>query len=572
MNLQKLGFLVLLGITIPVRSANDWDVPCFDGVCEYDLPSTSGASGTLHIWGTRDAVSDITPAAGWEVIGCSPDALSQDIRLACTNPRGCDHLFQGTGGPEGKYVRLPENCGRSSFARVTKAWTPADQSVPPSIAPQVVKRDASAPLVHAVTLDALGSVDDPIDQEPVHFAIYAINTPGVDLSSVGEKVSQLRKRGYLDLIGATALEAITSNFNKSFNANVQKSFDTEPINIFSDEIQCGLVDSSLNITADAKLTLNDFTFAAFVAGTAHPIKHITNFSFSSDFSASLGGELNFKGDVSVQKQFNKDLLNPPFPIDILGLDFPPFVTIGPTFQVQTELDLDFDVAVDLTVGLNYELTNGHLGIAKNLSSDSSADFQIGDTPLSLSAGSSIDATASISVHLIPTLDFGIEFFDNLTSADVFLNLDASATLQLSAGASHNTSLATVQSRNTDLDLLRKSSVAGAISAAKAKEVRQVSNDDPSLCADISVGLDVNAGLSGIISELPFLNQFTNVPLKSEKFELFTSCPSTANVASKKRSLQQRDGLLCLPGNASSDLIPLQTGTTISHNQIHPKSS
>jgi len=136
---------------------------------------------TLFQWGSQDAISDITPAAGWMILGCAPDVLAQDIRLVCksndTSAAGCDHLYQNIGA-DGKIVRLPENvttfwfctnksftnssskCGKSPFARVAKSCVPADQSIPASIAPRLVRRDGSQPEVKALSLDTnFGAVD-----------------------------------------------------------------------------------------------------------------------------------------------------------------------------------------------------------------------------------------------------------------------------------------------------------------------------------------------------------------------------------------------------------------------------
>ncbi|KAJ7236637.1 hypothetical protein C8J57DRAFT_1569314, partial [Mycena rebaudengoi] len=81
-------------------------------------------------WGAQTAISDITSAAGWEIIGCSPTALAQDIRLMCTGDKSqCQHLYSGHGAVD-TLVRLPESMSRP-FARVAKAWVPKDQSLPP---------------------------------------------------------------------------------------------------------------------------------------------------------------------------------------------------------------------------------------------------------------------------------------------------------------------------------------------------------------------------------------------------------------------------------------------------------
>lgn len=44
-------------------------------------------------------------------------------------------------------------CGQGPFARVTKAWIPEDQSLPPAAASRLVRRDGSVPTVRALSLD-----------------------------------------------------------------------------------------------------------------------------------------------------------------------------------------------------------------------------------------------------------------------------------------------------------------------------------------------------------------------------------------------------------------------------------
>ena len=112
-------------------AANDWSIPCIQGQCSWDIPADSGASGTMNIvrlclcsrnsalcrdladratytqWGPTNAISDITPAAGWKITSCDPVATKQDIELVCEgdNPN-CGHLFQGEA--QNTIVRLPD--------------------------------------------------------------------------------------------------------------------------------------------------------------------------------------------------------------------------------------------------------------------------------------------------------------------------------------------------------------------------------------------------------------------------------------------------------------------------------
>lgn len=58
--------------------------------------------------GSSSAISDITPAAGWTILDCDPNAVSQEIRLVCTgDEETCNHIYQG--GCKSTLVRLPES-------------------------------------------------------------------------------------------------------------------------------------------------------------------------------------------------------------------------------------------------------------------------------------------------------------------------------------------------------------------------------------------------------------------------------------------------------------------------------
>lgn len=119
--MRPISFSILTSfLLVTVLAINDWSQPCFNGACEYFLPAHDTASGSLKIWGSANALSDITPAAGCEIIDCTPDTLTQEIRLVCfnndTGSPDCDHLYQNDGAV-GKVVRLPESCGYNAFAR-----------------------------------------------------------------------------------------------------------------------------------------------------------------------------------------------------------------------------------------------------------------------------------------------------------------------------------------------------------------------------------------------------------------------------------------------------------------------
>ncbi|KAK6981307.1 hypothetical protein R3P38DRAFT_2452981, partial [Favolaschia claudopus] len=145
--------------------------PCFHGDCSYDIPSSSEVSGLLRVWGAADAISDITPAAGWTILDCEKGALSQDVRLVCHDSSGCPHLAQSTGSV-GKLVRLPESCGQSAFARVTRDWLHQDQALPVELASRLRRRDGVLPEVKGLTLDTDFHSTELSQAGPVNFAIH----------------------------------------------------------------------------------------------------------------------------------------------------------------------------------------------------------------------------------------------------------------------------------------------------------------------------------------------------------------------------------------------------------------
>jgi hypothetical protein len=143
---------LLLFLLPSALAANDWSKPCTSGSCSYEAgDGVKSAWSALYISGDVNTVSDITSAAGWEILGCDPNSSQpQDIRLVCTNPSaGCSQLFQG--GAEDTIVRLPESCSSGPFARVRRTWVHEDQSLPPSVSKKV-KRGAKRK-VRGIALD-----------------------------------------------------------------------------------------------------------------------------------------------------------------------------------------------------------------------------------------------------------------------------------------------------------------------------------------------------------------------------------------------------------------------------------
>ncbi|KAF7378215.1 hypothetical protein MSAN_00246200 [Mycena sanguinolenta] len=131
-------------------------------------------------WGSNTAIGDITEAAGWKILNCSPDVLTQDIRLVCMGETSmCQHLFSGHGAVD-TIVRLSEDCGKGPFARVQKSWIPADQSMPADIAARIVRRDGSQPQVQALTLDTNFTAVDSSKLDKLNFLLGFLSSEPCD--------------------------------------------------------------------------------------------------------------------------------------------------------------------------------------------------------------------------------------------------------------------------------------------------------------------------------------------------------------------------------------------------------
>ncbi|KAF8988456.1 hypothetical protein BDQ17DRAFT_1257644 [Cyathus striatus] len=487
-----------------VHAANDWSKPCLSGVCQYDLPSSTngGSSGTVKIWGSQNAISDITTAARWEIIGCSPNTTSQTVRIVCkddeTTSKECAHLFSNL-GPEGKIVRLPENCGKSAFARVAKSSIPADQSIPSSISRRIVRRNGAQPQVKALTLDTNFSAVDTSKFGNVNFVLRGATIPGangdISIPQVQSRAhGMVNQRGLFSGIG-NLLNPITSlnDWNTSSLGNTSKTipFDvTKSTQIFNKDISCPplTAGAKVNVNVDTHGTAN---IGIAASGTILPPK-VEDFAITASLSADLGGSINLNANVGGSLDSGKIQI---FEIGIPGLDFPGILTIGPSFQVNAELTATLDVEANLTVGVNYQITNANFDFPSKAGSSTGGSFKPADTPLQLSLASSVKATASLEAHIIPSINIGINALDGVVNSGIFLDLDTSAkaSLTVEAGAQANVTSSAVSSSH----------------AARTSV---------SVCFDVTAGLSVNVGATA--SFFGLFDPSTTITLFNKQFDLF----------------------------------------------------
>ncbi|KAJ7680190.1 hypothetical protein B0H14DRAFT_3062513 [Mycena olivaceomarginata] len=422
--------LVIVPFLSGVFSANDWNTPCVNGECSYDLPTTNGPSGTLKIWGSENAITDITPAAHWQILGCNQTTLSQNIRLVCMNddPSSlCGHLDQNTGAVN-KIVRLPENCGANAFARVSKFWVPDDQSIPSLIKTRLIRRDGNPPVVKALAIDTNFDAVDWSKVGKVNFAIHATSVPGA----------------------ATDIQIPGS-------PRADKTFQIEPVtlnksaNLFNTSVNCGSTSASLSVDIDANVTAQP-ALTVSVEGTFIPPR-LSKFDVVTGMTAQVSGALTVSAELTghvdsgvipllnvgipgmlTSHDFNCLLSSLLLPC-ILGFDFPEILTIGPSFQLNAQFVGDVQLSMDLSVGINFDVNNAQLIFPPNSATPDSSAFSIGDTPLSLSAAPGVQATGTLTAHLIPSLNLGVTAFGSKANANIFLALDTSAELVLNLDAS-----------------------------------------------------------------------------------------------------------------------------------------
>ncbi|KAJ6587509.1 hypothetical protein DFH09DRAFT_229978 [Mycena vulgaris] len=440
-NIMTSSTFLILSFLASVYAVNDWTKPCTSGICSYDLPSTNGSasSGTIKIWGSHTAIGDITEAAGWEILDCSPNALSQDIRLVCMDDidtSKCHHLHQGHGAVD-TIVRLPESCGKGPFARVANIGVHPDQSIPASLAPRIVRRDGSQPQVQAITLDTDYAAVDHAKTGAVHLAIQGVNVPGLgDVLDNNIPSSQRRSRLNRRQFNNFVSDAANSMSNAMYAANtidINKSkalpaadFSKQGT-LFHKSLSCPPISASLSVDVAAKGHVV-VTLGAAATGTIAP-PSLTDFSIIASLTADLTGTIDLKADLSGTLDSGSIKL---FETGIPGLDFPGILSIGPTFEVSANVKATLDLNVDASIGLNYHVKKAQLFFPPK-GKRSGGSFSLGDTPLKLSADTKAPATGTVEGHVIPSINLGISALGGV-KATVFLNLDASATISLKVDA------------------------------------------------------------------------------------------------------------------------------------------
>ncbi|KAJ7143218.1 hypothetical protein C8R43DRAFT_891858 [Mycena crocata] len=536
------SILVLIPFLVGINAANDWKKPCTSGRCSYDMPSVNGSSsGTLNIWGSENAITDITAAAGWEILGCDPGAVSQDIRLVCLDgpddPNSkCAHLFQNIGAVH-KIVRLPQNCGANAFARISRSWVHADQTIPASVRRRLVRRGGvvAQPVVQALALDTdFGAVDHTKTGE-VHFSIMSANVPGaagkatVDAAkAAGNKVVDVASDvadaagDVVDVVGDVASVVVGALGSLSFDKTVNLIDSTLDCSGSVAGIQGNLnaalrVDLAATANAEASVTVA-------ASGKVIP-PSLTSFSVIAGMNANVAGTMTMTADVSGHIDSGKsNLVSTRLP----GINFPGILTVGPTFKVDAQIVGDIELSMDMTVGLNFDVNNAQIAFPASAANKvDGGSFKAGDTPLTLNVDSNVQASGSLTMHLIPSINLGIDALGGKGRAQLFLALDTNAALTLTLDGS---------SSKTKGDPTTLDNAAGTSGMASG-------------CVRLNGGFNLKAGVEGNFFGL--FKELQTVSLYNKNFKIFEVCYSQNQFSAQPLNLS-------VGRNASATKMPRQS--------------
>ncbi|KLO13395.1 hypothetical protein SCHPADRAFT_366949 [Schizopora paradoxa] len=477
-----LSIFYLFSHSLKARAQNDWSQPCFNGACSYDIArSDTSMAASLLISGEPSSISDITSAAGWSILNCTTNTNAQTIQLVCSDEsKGCDHLFQQ--GAEDTVVRLPESCGQGPFARVSKHWTPNNQSLPTSAASKFRRSDGTIPQIHMLDIDANFSQPSSNGQI-VQYSVIASTDPNLAGNSSVTSSSSSRRRSRnahrhralndRSLHFPTLLNRLSGSGKSSKEVTFDKSFG-----IFNKTLECAgdaheNEELALGVGTDANVDLK-IAVTVSASGSLFSSPHVTKFTATTNIIGNLDS-----GTITLLSQ------------GLPGLSIPDIIAIGPQFQLNSRATATVELEMDLSVGIHYQLDG--LSFTVGSTNSSTSGFTPLDAPVKFSVDPSVTAKATLEAHLIPTLSMGVTVLGK-DIASLFLDLDTGIEVALNATAGADLSA------STD----------GSATASESTEA----------CVDVSSPISFNVGATG---DLPGLSNSPTFPIFQKSFDIYQKC-------------------------------------------------
>ncbi|KAJ7713672.1 hypothetical protein B0H16DRAFT_1341201 [Mycena metata] len=305
------------------------------------------------------------------------------------------------------------------------------------------------------------------------------------------------------------LEVTANNINIGQNGALDTISVKDNFPLFDTSLSCNIglfgFDATVNANVDLDAQMN-VGFAILMNGTVVP-PAIDKFGLAAAVSGYANGTIN----ISALLSGDIDSGNiPVFKAGLPGLSLPGLFTLGPEAEIDVSAGAGFDVNADVAVPITWNFplldfvippTEGN-ATGDATQSDTSVDFSASFTPGTLNANA--------DVHVIPTLNFGIDALAGFAKAEVFVSADVDGSLDM------NSTIA----------------------------------DDFSMdgCVTMSTGINVNAGARGTF--LKFFNDATTIPIFNKRAQLFQKCFG-ADDGPASAVLDNGDGTFT---NAAGDLV------------------
>ncbi|KZV98092.1 hypothetical protein EXIGLDRAFT_746750 [Exidia glandulosa HHB12029] len=285
----------------------------------------------------------------------------------------------------------------------------------------------------------------------------------------------------------TDLPGITYNKDTSNGVTI---LNTGPRNmsIFTTSVGCTFgrtsFDAQIGVNAEFDATLN--------AGYALKMSgkfpwDIAEFAFAGVLSGSL------KAAFDIDMFLNGDMSLDPVQVANLGiipgLSYPPFFTAGPLIALEFHTEVAIDTQLNARIPFTWEFERLDFvfppKLAQPQNGAASASHSTASFELSMAPGAT---SASIGLHMLPKLEFGLDILNGHFGADVYVGVDVDATYSAN-GTIHE-----------------DFSVDG--------------------CQEISVGASVLAGVQA--SAFEFLTVDDPVPLYTKRIPIWSHCTSSVD--------------------------------------------
>ncbi|KAL3476933.1 glycosyl hydrolases family 18-domain-containing protein [Aspergillus californicus] len=393
----------------------------------------------------------------WELIDC-PDTESEDahtIRMICTDPSNgskCEHIHRGNGVP-GTILQMPDRCGPGRYAVAKLFETSQNQSIPEHLH----KRDLGGAPVYDLTFD-YNFQRVPRDFGDAQMRVDFSNQPGywdsvvdrptddderqarrVKRDETGYRVNRKRwmeqewrgayhlgglQREHIDKrwFGEDALNWL-ANLIFVGQAEVTKELNHH----VNEKVELVLIDQQFGPCpigpAQAQANIKSTITAEIDVETSFGLTIITSLHNGLDLSKSY---LYFKNSGKVEARFELDavasLTYSSGDIKLIGLDdfpgatfrVPGVVTVGPNLAVYASADASLVVAGHLEASVtlaSWEIQQTYPERDEHPPEALDIPDRTAQTVGKPNFDASVTANGEITIHLKPTVTFGIVFDD-----------------------------------------------------------------------------------------------------------------------------------------------------------------